>query len=167
MGKGRRRGENKEEPTLSRSVSDLWYKDAVIYNLDVKSFMDGNGDGIGDFIGLTSRLNYLTGLGVTCLWLGLFYRSAAEVIGAGNPHVFAHRTDWGDDHPILPHNLSKDIAPVTLAANPDTLWQVFGNRSYEWQKPKRGRGAAKQAQPAEQAQCALDGYGYVWFSVRQ
>ena len=52
---------------------DLWYKNAVIYCLDVETYMDGNGDGIGDFIGLTQRLDYLTGLGITCLWLMPFY----------------------------------------------------------------------------------------------
>jgi maltose alpha-D-glucosyltransferase/alpha-amylase len=54
---------------------DLWYKDAVIYSLNVETFQDSNGDGIGDFPGLTSRLAYLQGLGVTCLWLGPFYPS--------------------------------------------------------------------------------------------
>lgn len=52
---------------------DLWYKNAVIYCLDVETYMDGNGDGIGDFIGLTERMDYLTGLGVTCIWLMPFY----------------------------------------------------------------------------------------------
>ncbi|MFL6198894.1 MAG: alpha-amylase family protein [Thermoanaerobaculia bacterium] len=48
---------------------DLWYKDAVIYSLDVETFQDSNGDGIGDFRGLTERLDYLSSLGITCLWL--------------------------------------------------------------------------------------------------
>jgi len=51
-------------------VSDpLWYKDAVIYELRVRSFMDSNGDGIGDFRGLTEKLEYLQDLGVSALWL--------------------------------------------------------------------------------------------------
>jgi maltose alpha-D-glucosyltransferase / alpha-amylase len=54
---------------------DLWYKDAIIYCLDVDSFQDANGDGIGDFQGLTERLAYLEGLGVNCLWLLPFYPS--------------------------------------------------------------------------------------------
>ena len=54
-------------------MRDLWYKDAIIYSLDVDTFMDGNGDGIGDFVGLTRQLAYLEGLGVTCLWLLPFY----------------------------------------------------------------------------------------------
>jgi maltose alpha-D-glucosyltransferase/alpha-amylase len=47
----------------------LWYKDAIIYELPVKSFFDGNNDGVGDFAGLIDKLDYLQGLGVTCLWL--------------------------------------------------------------------------------------------------
>jgi maltose alpha-D-glucosyltransferase/alpha-amylase len=50
-------------------IEDLWYKNAVIYCLDVETFMDGNGDGVGDFLGLRRRLDYLAGLGVTCVWL--------------------------------------------------------------------------------------------------
>jgi maltose alpha-D-glucosyltransferase/alpha-amylase len=53
----------------------LWYKDAVFYQLHVKSFADSNGDGIGDFPGLTSRLDHLASLGVDCLWLQPMYPS--------------------------------------------------------------------------------------------
>ncbi len=53
----------------------LWYKDAVIYELHVRSFCDSNGDGIGDFPGLLRRLDYLQQLGVTCLWLLPFFAS--------------------------------------------------------------------------------------------
>jgi maltose alpha-D-glucosyltransferase/alpha-amylase len=52
-----------------------WYKDAVIYQLHVKSFCDSNGDGIGDFPGLTSRLDYIASLGVNTVWLLPFYPS--------------------------------------------------------------------------------------------
>lgn len=52
---------------------DLWYKSAIIYCLDVENFIDGNGDGVGDFEGLTQRLDYLSGLGITCIWLMPFY----------------------------------------------------------------------------------------------
>ena len=54
---------------------DLWYKDAVIYELHVKAFCDSNGDGIGDFPGLMRKLDYLQDLGVTALWLLPFYPS--------------------------------------------------------------------------------------------
>ena len=53
----------------------LWYKDAIIYQLHVKAFFDANNDGIGDFEGLSRKLDYLEGLGVTALWLLPFYPS--------------------------------------------------------------------------------------------
>jgi maltose alpha-D-glucosyltransferase/alpha-amylase len=54
-------------------LHDQWYKNGIIYCLDVETFADSNGDGVGDFIGLTQRLDYLSGLGVTVLWLMPFY----------------------------------------------------------------------------------------------
>jgi maltose alpha-D-glucosyltransferase / alpha-amylase len=60
--------------TLS-SDDSLWYKDAVFYQLHVKSFADSNADGIGDFPGLTSKLDHLASLGVDCLWLQPMYPS--------------------------------------------------------------------------------------------
>ena len=56
-------------------IDDLWYKNAIIYCLDIEKYVDANGDGVGDFEGLTRRLDYLAGLGVTCIWLQPFYRS--------------------------------------------------------------------------------------------
>ncbi|HEX3944682.1 MAG TPA: maltose alpha-D-glucosyltransferase [Rhizomicrobium sp.] len=53
----------------------LWYKDAVIYQVHVKSFADSNGDGVGDFPGLIEKLDYIAELGVTCIWLLPFYPS--------------------------------------------------------------------------------------------
>ncbi|HET6939802.1 MAG TPA: alpha-amylase family protein [Nocardioides sp.] len=57
-------------------TSDLWWKTAVVYCLDVQTFMDWNDDGMGDFVGLTERLDYLAELGVTCLWLMPYYPTA-------------------------------------------------------------------------------------------
>lgn len=57
------------------SIEDLWYKNAVVYCLDVEKYMDASGDGVGDFEGLSRRLDYLAGLGVTCVWLQPFYPS--------------------------------------------------------------------------------------------
>ncbi|MDQ4097371.1 MAG: alpha-amylase family protein [Actinomycetota bacterium] len=54
-------------------LHDQWHENAIIYSLDVETFADSNGDGVGDFAGLTRRLDYLSGLGVTCLWLMPFY----------------------------------------------------------------------------------------------
>jgi trehalose synthase len=55
------------------NTSDLWWKTAVVYCLDVETFLDWDGDGTGDFTGLAQRLDYLAELGVTCLWLMPFY----------------------------------------------------------------------------------------------
>lgn len=56
-------------------MQTFWYKNAIVYSLDVETFIDSNGDGIGDFRGLTQRLDYLDGLGINCLWLLPFYPS--------------------------------------------------------------------------------------------
>ena len=56
-------------------INDLWYKNAIIYCLSVGTYMDANGDGIGDFTGLMRRLDYLHGLGVTAIWLMPFQTS--------------------------------------------------------------------------------------------
>jgi trehalose synthase len=54
-------------------TSDLWWKTAVIYCLDIETYLDWNGDGIGDIAGLARRIDYLAELGITCLWLMPFY----------------------------------------------------------------------------------------------
>jgi maltose alpha-D-glucosyltransferase / alpha-amylase len=58
-----------------KSDDPLWYKDAVVYQVNVKSFFDSNDDGIGDFKGLTSKLDYIKSLGVNTIWLMPFYPS--------------------------------------------------------------------------------------------
>ena len=62
-------------PIAAPVTNDLWYKNAIIYCLDVEKYLDADGDGIGDFAGLTERLDYLAGLGVTCIWLQPFFPS--------------------------------------------------------------------------------------------
>src|ERR1044072_190736 len=68
-------------------IKDLWYKNAVVYCLSVETFMDSDGDGIGDFRGLTRRLDYLHGLGITTLWLMPFQTSPRR---DGGHDVSAH-----------------------------------------------------------------------------
>jgi maltose alpha-D-glucosyltransferase/alpha-amylase len=60
---------------IASATDPLWYKDAIIYELHVRAFADSNNDGIGDFPGLLTRLDYLKDLGVTCLWLLPFFSS--------------------------------------------------------------------------------------------
>ncbi|RAW02921.1 alpha-amylase family protein [Pseudochryseolinea flava] len=52
-----------------------WFKNAIVYSLDVETYLDSNGDGVGDFQGLISKLDYLSGLGITCIWLLPFFPS--------------------------------------------------------------------------------------------
>jgi maltose alpha-D-glucosyltransferase / alpha-amylase len=61
--------------TIKSKVSSEWYKEAVFYEVYVRGFLDSNGDGIGDFRGLTQKLDYLEWLGVDCIWLLPFYES--------------------------------------------------------------------------------------------
>ncbi len=70
----------------------LWFKDAIVYQLHVKAFADSNGDGIGDFAGLTERLDYLRDLGVNTLWLLPFYPSPGRDDGYDI-------SDYGDINP--------------------------------------------------------------------
>ncbi len=74
-------------------MDDLWYKDAVFYELHVKAFQDGDGDGSGDFRGLTDRLDYIQELGATCLWLLPFFPSPLRDDGY----------DISDYYDISPH----------------------------------------------------------------
>jgi len=56
----------------------LWYKDAVIYEVHIRSFYDSNADGIGDFLGAIDKLDYIKDLGVTAVWLLPFYPSPSR-----------------------------------------------------------------------------------------
>ena len=74
---------------------ELWYKDAIIYQLHVKAFADSNNDGIGDFAGLTEKLGYLQDLGVTALWLLPFYPSPGRDDGYDIADYGAINPDFG------------------------------------------------------------------------
>jgi maltose alpha-D-glucosyltransferase / alpha-amylase len=74
----------------------LWYKDAIIYEIHVRAFADSDGDGIGDFKGLTSRLDYLQELGVTAIWLLPFYPSPLKDDGYDIADYTDVHTSYGD-----------------------------------------------------------------------
>ena len=86
-----------EIETEAKTATDdgLWFKDAIIYQLHVKAFQDSNGDGIGDFAGLTERLDYLRDLGVTALWLLPFYPSPGRDDGYDIADYGAINPDFG------------------------------------------------------------------------
>ena len=72
-----------------------WYKDAIIYELHVRSFFDSNDDGVGDFPGLTSKLDYLADLGVTALWLLPFYPSPGKDDGYDIADYTGVKSEYG------------------------------------------------------------------------
>ncbi|HZP13155.1 MAG TPA: maltose alpha-D-glucosyltransferase [Nevskiaceae bacterium] len=83
-----------EEPSFTKDP--LWYKDAVIYQLHVKSFFDGNNDGIGDFPGLIEKLDYIAELGVNTIWLLPFYPSPRRDDGYDIADYRGVHRDYGD-----------------------------------------------------------------------
>src|SRR3954453_11761795 len=66
------------QDTTTLTDDALWYKDAIVYELHVKAFFDSNNDGIGDFAGLTQKLDYIQELGVNTIWLLPFYPSPGK-----------------------------------------------------------------------------------------
>jgi maltose alpha-D-glucosyltransferase/alpha-amylase len=93
---------------LANATDPLWYKDAIIYELPVRAFADSNGDGIGDFPGLLSRLDYLQDLGVTCIWLLPFFPSPQRDDG----YDIANYVDVNPSYGTL-----NDFKQVLLAAH--------------------------------------------------
>lgn len=86
-------------PRVEHHEADpLWYKDAVIYELHVKSFYDSNGDGIGDFRGLIEKLDYLEDLGITAIWLLPFYPSPLKDDGYDISDFSGVNPDYGSSH---------------------------------------------------------------------
>jgi len=76
-------------------MDEPWYKDAVFYEVHVKAFCDGNGDGIGDFQGLAQKLDYLEMLGVNCLWILPMYPSPLRDDGYDIADYYAIHPDYG------------------------------------------------------------------------
>jgi maltose alpha-D-glucosyltransferase / alpha-amylase len=73
----------------------MWFKDALIYQIPVKSFMDASGDGIGDFVGLTDKLDYIQSLGVTCIWIMPMYPSPQKDDGYDISDFVGINPDYG------------------------------------------------------------------------
>ena len=98
------------------SSDPLWYKDAVIYELHVRTFYDSNADGIGDFQGLTEKLDYLQDLGVTAIWLLPMYPSPLRDDGYDISDYFNINPDYGsmeDFESFLQEAHRRDIRVIT------------------------------------------------------
>ncbi|HVK99052.1 MAG TPA: maltose alpha-D-glucosyltransferase, partial [Dongiaceae bacterium] len=92
--------QTEQAPALTLVKDPLWYKDAVIYQLHVKSFFDSNNDGIGDFEGLISKLDYIADLGVTAIWLLPFYPSPLRDDGYDIASYREVHPAYGDMHTV-------------------------------------------------------------------
>ena len=100
---------------MEREEDPLWYKDAIIYELHVKTFFDSNGDGIGDFPGLISKLDYLQELGVNTLWLLPFYPSPGRDDGydiADYHNVHPDLGDMADFHKFINEAHSRGLRVI-------------------------------------------------------
>ncbi len=105
---------------MSDSQENLWYKDAIFYEVPVRSFYDSNGDGIGDFAGLTQKLDYIKSLGIDCIWLLPFYDSPLKDDGYDIRDYYSILPEYGtlkdfDNFMIEAHRLGiRVIADLVL-----------------------------------------------------
>ncbi len=159
----------------------LWFKDAIIYELHVKAFQDSNGDGIGDFKGLTQRLDYLEDLGVTAIWLLPFYPSPLRDDGYDIADYFSIHPDYGtmrDFKSFLREAHKRGIRVITelvinhtsdqhdwfqnsRKANPGSPWREF----YVWSDtPEKYRDARIIFKDFESSNWAWDpvAHSYYW-----
>src|SRR5579863_6640582 len=77
-------------------ANPLWFKQAIFYEIHIRGFYDGNGDGSGDFQGLTEKLDYLEWLGIDCIWLLPFYASPLRDGGYDIADFYAVHPDYGN-----------------------------------------------------------------------
>jgi Alpha amylase, catalytic domain len=127
-------------------MGTYWYKNAIIYSTRLETFMDSNADGIGDFKGLSRSLDYLSGLGITSIWLLPFFPSPNrdhgydyEILKTNNSAVLAHGCYWKNGYAIPVHNFSdqdcvirlelKEEGKVNISSNAflisNTTWRII------------------------------------------
>ena len=138
-------------------INDLWYKNAVIYCLSVATYMDANGDGIGDFQGVMRRLDYLQGLGVTAIWLMPFQTSPGRDDGYDISDYYGVNPAYGTlgdfvefTHAAAQRGIRVIIDLVVNHTSNEHRWFAEARRDphskyrdwYVWAK-KRPRGANK------------------------
>jgi maltose alpha-D-glucosyltransferase/alpha-amylase len=100
-------------------INDLWYKNAIIYCLSVETYMDANGDGIGDFLGLTRRLDYF-GLGITAIWLMPFQVSPGRDDGYDVADYYSVDPRYGTLGDFVEFTEPRDIVHPSVQ-NPGSL----------------------------------------------
>src|SRR5437016_8533835 len=124
-------------------VDPLWYKDAVIYELHVKTFCDSDGDGMGDFRGLIEKLDYLQELGVTAIWLLPFYPSPLRDDGYDIADYFDVNPNFGtldDFRAFLDAALQRNLRVIT-----ELVINHTSDQNPWFQKSRRALAAATAA----------------------
>ena len=110
-----------KKPKAATFIKDpLWYKDAVIYQVHVKSFFDSNNDGIGDFPGLIAKLDYIADLGVNTIWLLPFYPSPRRDDGYDIAEYRGVHSDYGtmaDAKRFIAEALAASGGPIVAASD--------------------------------------------------
>src|SRR5437868_7145954 len=104
--------QHRSQPT----AADLWFKEAIIYQVHVRAFRDSNNDGIGDFRGLTERLDYIQDLGVTAVWLQPFFPSPLKDDGydiADYMNVHPQYGTLDDFHAFLEQAHRRELRVIT------------------------------------------------------
>jgi hypothetical protein len=122
-------------------IDDLWYRNGVIYCLSVRTYMDSDGDGIGDFKGLQRRLDYLHGLGITAIWLMPFQTSPHKDDGYDLPDEATISSDF-----TIANSLKRSW-PFASRAGLATHLAVAVGRISRRRNPPRANGGLRFANP--------------------
>jgi maltose alpha-D-glucosyltransferase/alpha-amylase len=142
-----------------KATSDLWWKNAVIYCADVATWLDSDGDGIGDLAGLTRRLDYLWGLGITTLWMMPFYPSPLGDDGYDITDHYAVDSRFGTLGDFVELIRTADNLGIRVLV--DLVLSHTSNQHHWFQRARHDRGSryrdyyrwsdTKQEQPSEVA----------------
>ena len=134
------------------STGDLWWKNAVIYCVDVETYYDSDGDGVGDLVGLTQCVDYLAELGVTCLWLMPLYPTPNRDDGYDITDYLAvdpRLGDLGDLVEAIRHARDRGLRVIAdLVVN-------HTSDQHPWFRDARAGRASPRSACATRAQCDL------------
>ncbi|PRY15526.1 maltose alpha-D-glucosyltransferase/alpha-amylase [Pontibacter ummariensis] len=154
-----------EDIRTTPNKNELWYKDAVFYAVDVESFQDSDGDGVGDFQGLIDRLDYLRDLGVDCIWILPFYSTPNRDNGydvkdymsvdgrLGTLHDFSQFVRAAKQRrmrvlvDLIVHHTSNEH-PWFQAASADPTSKFFNY--YVWRKDRPSEASAQNVFPGQE-----------------